>query len=111
VLASVSPDSFEGCLTNRLTLVSWLDRLVAALVEVRRELAAPDCSGEALAKMAGWAHAALEEWSHRRDDRQKELEALQGAGTRSAKDQFLGMFVPPALLKKSEQGDEKATRR
>jgi len=110
VLASAPPEAPAGCLTNRLTLVSWLDRLIAALVAVRRELAAPDDTGASLAALAERAQAALDDWNLRRDDRQKELEALQGAGVQSAKNQFLGMFVPQALLKKGEEGD-KAKRR
>jgi len=103
LLASVPSESFAGCLTNRLTLVSWLDRLIAALVEVRRELAEPDAQGEALASMVERAQTALEDWNHRRDERRKELEALQGGRIPSAREQFLGMFVPRSLLKKDEE--------
>jgi prephenate dehydrogenase len=111
LLASLPPESLQGCLTNRLTLVSWLDRLIAALVEVRREMAAPDCRGEALQKMVGGAQAALDDWARRRDDRQKELETGGTEAVRGARDQFLGMFVPQGLLRKKEQGDDKVTRR
>lgn len=106
LLASVPAESWQSCLNNRLTLVSWLDRVIAALSEVRRELAAPAGPGEALGQMAGRAQAALEDWNRRRDDRQKELEALH-SGVRGAKEQFLEMFVPRSLLEKRGQDEEK----
>jgi prephenate dehydrogenase len=106
LLTSVPAESLQASLTNSLPLVSWLDRLIAALVEVRRELAAPDGKGDALAALADRAQAALEDWNLRRDDRRKELEALQGGGGQTAKEQFLGMFIPRSLLKKGEEEKE-----
>lgn len=103
LLTSVPAEALGSCRTNRLALVSWLDRLIAALVEVRRELAEPESEGQVLARMVDRAQAALEDWSRRRDDRQKELEALQGGGVQSARNQFLGMFVPRSLLEKRER--------
>jgi prephenate dehydrogenase len=111
LLASVPADSPQGCLSNRQPLASWLDRLIAALVELRREVTTPESKGETLQKMAEKARTALEDWTTRRDDRQKELQAVGMGEVRGAKDQFLGMFIPRSLLEKRGQGGEKTTRR
>lgn len=110
LLASVPADSLQGCLSNRQPLTSWLDRLIAALVEARREITMPESKAETLQEMAERARAALDDWTARRDDRQKELQALGTGEVRGAREQFLGMFVPRGLLEKRGQGDDKTRR-
>ena len=99
LLDTAPPGAAQSCLTNRQPLVSWLDRLIAALVEVRQELAAPEGAGAAMERLVAQAQAAREEWDRRRDDRHKEVAALSAGGT-SAREQLLGLFVPRRLLEK-----------
>ncbi len=105
LLGTAPAEATDDCLANRQSLLSWIDRLVAALQEVRRELAAPGSAGPYLQKLAESSRRALDDWNARRDERRKELEALGSQGIPGAGEQFLGMFLPRGLLEKRGRGE------
>jgi hypothetical protein len=78
---------------------------------VRRELATPESAGPYLQKLGQESRAALDDWTQRRDERRKELEALGSRDVPSAGEQFLGMFIPRSLLEKRGSRDERTTKR
>lgn len=110
LLGTAPAEAAADCLANRQPLISWIDRLVAALREVRRELATPESAGPYLQKLGQASRAALDDWTRRRDERRKELEALGSRDVPSAGEQFLGMFVPRSLLEKRGPRDERTKR-
>jgi len=93
VLASLPTDFHQACLANRQTLVSWLDRVVGVLQQVRREMVDESSSGEYLQGIADKSREAYQDWLQRRDERDKEL-AGGMAEVASAKQTFLGLFLP-----------------
>lgn len=93
ILAARPADFYRTCLTNRQPLVSWLDRVIVALYEVRRELAEEGSAGEHLEVMVRDARAAYEDWLRRRDERRKEIEDT-AAQTPSAAQTMAGLFLP-----------------
>ncbi len=91
-LAARVDEFYQACLTNRPAVISWLDRVIATLGQIRRELAEEGGSGDTLRDVLEEAHAAREDWLRRRDER--EGEAGSKAQIESAGQQLLHLFIP-----------------
>jgi prephenate dehydrogenase len=87
LITSRPADFYQTCLNNRQPIISWVDRVVTALLEVRRELADRASEGEYLNELVVKSRASFEDWIERRDERAKEREAagdyeVEGLGER-----------------------------
>jgi prephenate dehydrogenase len=75
LVTSRPADFYQTCLSNRQPIISWLDRVVTALLDVRRELADQGSEGEYLHNLVEKTRLSFEDWLERRDERAKEREA------------------------------------
>lgn len=104
LLTTRPPDYYQTCLVNRLPLISWLDRIIAALSAARNELADESSEGEALQSMVERAEAARQDWMRRRDEREKEREPVGEIETFG--DRLLGLFVPRSFRRRPPPREE-----
>jgi len=102
LLSARPADFYQTCFSNRQPLLSWLDRLLAVLGEMRRELAGEEGGGEYLRRIVEKARTAGADWQARRDERLKELEAL-GAQIPSARQSLLSLFLPYGGRRREER--------
>ena len=102
ILAGRPDDFYQTCLTNRQPLVSWLDRVITALYEVRQELSDENSTGERLQALVSDAHAAYEDWLRRRDERQREVEAMSPT-VPSAGEHMAGLILPGFARRKEKK--------
>lgn len=102
LLSARPADFYQTCLLNRQPVLSWLDRLLSVLGEMRRELADEGSAGEYLQHIVEKARAAGADWQARRDERLKELEAL-GAQIPSARQSLLSLFLPYGGRRREER--------
>lgn len=93
LLDAQSADFYQTCLTNRQPLISWLDRVVATLQEVRQELAEQGSAGEHFQEQVRRARTAYEDYTRRRDERLKEMEAATPRAP-TAREMMAGIFLP-----------------
>ncbi len=102
ILNARPADFYQTCLSNRRPVLSWLDRFLAVLGEMRRELAGEEVAGEYLQHIVEKARAADADWQARRDERLKELEAL-GAQIPGARQSLLSLFLPYGGRRREER--------
>ncbi len=95
VLTARPADFYQDCLADRGVLLSWLDRILNALWEVRQELAERDSQGEYLQGLVAKARRGYQDWTRRRDERRRELDATGGMQqVQTARESFLRILVP-----------------
>jgi prephenate dehydrogenase len=106
VLRSQPEDLYQECLANRQLLLSWLDRAIESLQQLRRELSAEDSPGELMQETIAHALNARDDWAKRRDERRKEMDIAGMDQVGNARRTFLSLFVPPGLIRAPGKKDE-----
>ncbi|MBN1484833.1 MAG: prephenate dehydrogenase [Chloroflexia bacterium] len=90
----------QAALTNRQSLLSWLDRVVGVLQQVRQELSDDHSDGRFILDMLEEAQAARRDWIQNRDEREGEAGSDSMAGVETPGQQMLHMFVPRFFQRK-----------
>jgi prephenate dehydrogenase len=106
LVAARTDDFYQASLTNRQPLVSWLDRVIAILREMRQELADETSSGETVLAVIREAHAARLDWIKKRDEREGEAGSKTGPELETPGQQILHMFVPRFFRRRKDEEEE-----
>lgn len=99
-------DIQQDCLSNRQPVVSWLDRVIAALQEVRQEVAREGSMGETILDLLEEAGAARRDWIKRRDEREGEAGSDVMPQVETAGQQIAHMFVPRFFRRRKSEEEE-----
>lgn len=100
LLTPPSDEFLQASLTNRPALLSWLDRVIAVLQQVRQELDDPKSEGRFIHTMLEEARSARRDWINKRDERAGEAGSDSMSEVESPGQQMLHMFVPRAFRRK-----------
>jgi len=96
----------QAWLANRQPILSWLDRVIAALGEVREEVADEKSTGESLLDLLEEAGAARRDWIKRRDEREGEAGSDIMPQVETAGQQAMHMFVPRFFRRRKTEEEE-----
>lgn len=96
---------YQTLVTNRQAAISWLDRVVGALQQVRQELADESNSAEALRAVLEEAQAAWHDWVERRDERKGEAGSDIASEIESPGQQLMHMFIPRSFRRRRPDED------